>query len=69
MGMTSATQVCVFALGCALIHVTRARSALVTRVLTVAAIMMAGLLLLTAWLTCEPGDGVALDGVTLFTAI
>ncbi|WP_375453994.1 hypothetical protein [uncultured Methylobacterium sp.] len=61
-----ATQVCAFALGCALIHAARAYATTVARVLTGLAILAAVLVLLGASLARAPDDDLATDGITIF---
>ncbi|MEE7451156.1 hypothetical protein MRF4_27105 [Methylobacterium radiotolerans] len=61
------TQLCAFLLGCALIHAARAHADLITRLLTVAAVGAAVLVLLVASLDVAP-DGGTFDEVTVYSA-
>ena len=64
-----AVQVCVFALGCALIHATRAHAAAVTRLLTGAAAVAAAGVLIAASVYVAPEDVGRFDEITVFAAL
>ena len=64
-----AAQVCAFALGCAVIHVTRAHAAAITRLLTGAAVIAAALLLIEAAVTFMPDLGEHLDELSVHSAL
>ncbi|MGU3467987.1 hypothetical protein ACLBXO_24355 [Methylobacterium sp. C33D] len=61
------TQLCAFVLGCALIHAARAHAELITRLLAVAAVGAAVLVLLVASLDYAP-EGGTFDEVTVYAA-
>lgn len=63
-----AAQVCAFALGCALIHATRAHALALSRVLAATALVTALLVLLSASLACAPDDEMSLDNITIYNA-
>ena len=63
-----ATQVCAFALGCAVIHAAGAHASALTRVLAATAVVAAVLVLLSASLAHAPDDAMSLDGITTYNA-
>ncbi|MGH1590032.1 hypothetical protein ACRBEV_18985 [Methylobacterium phyllosphaerae] len=63
-----ATQVCAFVLGCAVIHAARAHAEQITRLLAVAAVGAAVLVLLVASLDYAPEAGETFDEVTVYAA-
>jgi hypothetical protein len=64
-----AAQICMFALGCALIHAARAHAAVVTQVLTGAAMVTAALALIASTMIYAPDDQAQLDEITVYAAI
>ncbi|MCJ2053453.1 hypothetical protein [Methylobacterium sp. J-070] len=62
------TQVCAFALGCAVIHAARAHAAAVSRLLAATAIVAAVLVLLGASLARAPDDEMSLINITTYNA-
>ncbi|KAA0119912.1 hypothetical protein CIW48_26360 [Methylobacterium sp. P1-11] len=64
---TPVTQVCAFLLGCAVIHAARAHADRITRVLGVAVVGAAVLVLLVASLDYAP-EGGTFDEVTVYAA-
>lgn len=69
---TPAAQLCIFLLGCAVIHAARAHADLITRPLAVAAVAAAVLVLLVASLVASrdqaPEDGKTFDAVAVYGA-
>ncbi|MBA9066115.1 hypothetical protein GGQ91_005539 [Methylobacterium fujisawaense] len=64
---TPAAQLCIFLLGCAVIHAARAHADLITRPLAVAAVAAAVLVLLVASLDHAPEDE-TFDAVAVYGA-
>lgn len=63
-----AAQACAFVLGCAVIHAARAHAEILTRLLAVAAVATAVLLLLVASLGYAPGPDETFDEVSVYAA-
>lgn len=64
-----AAQICLFALGCALIHAARAHAALLTRMLGGAAITLSVLVLFAIVLAVAPEHGVNFEDIALYNAM
>jgi hypothetical protein len=62
-------QVCVFALGCAVIHAARAHAMALSHVLAATGVVTAILVLLAASLARAPDDTMRLDGITTYNAV
>ena len=64
-----AAQVCAFALGCAIIHAARAHVALVTHLLTGAAMIASALVLIASTAVHAPDDLASFDEITVYAAL
>ncbi len=63
-----ATQICAFALGCAVIHAARAHALALPHVLAAVAVVTALFVLLSASLARASDDAMRLDGITTYDA-